>query len=1459
MDLRAGQNHDQGGRLNHRYQYPDHDLRSEGMDWRFMQKYKPEQTDLQSRIVKITEERDELQTKFEHVYAQHIQIVKKIRYENEKLEQDLLHRIAELEKKYRQLLDERSDFDCAVQDRDNLKYKLNELQRENQRFKEKLQSITPNYDASRRECEHLSEQRDQLKSTVTELKRENQQLKDQLKSLSGQVSVVSDSHQEIAKLKEDTTNLTQQLKQAEEKLIELEYENSSLKDLRDSSPVKNDSEESLGRQSSSEESIGGGNRGRRGRGRSQEDLYGRRHSTSIPELERMNGTNGQERFSFAAKKKFSASTSNLWEIGEERRGQKDSVVAQLQSQLNRIFKEKEKLSQKYSGLRDSSTEMETRIRSLEEERDGLKEELGKSRAATGTAQKQLKMIKGVAVQQSTETYEKSMQLETQLLELQTEKTLVEKQRDIALKERDRVVTDAISLKKKLETIKAQRQKDAKELASMRKHKDKAVHENQELTKQLKFSNETLKKVQAHNTKLVDILKPLAISHQDRLTDDKELERLVERIKQERSDLVAIMKSVYNRECVDGINSSDVVSKIDSVIREKSDLVLEIEDLQRSASKLNEDHIFELKQKIESLHMELDAQIGKNKTHLAQHVKLESERDKLRQECDRLDSQCQDMNATLSSPARISGLLRNSMQQHLEEMWELKHLQVPLGNEGLAGFSVVGGKDQPQLPNPGAFIVTIVNKGGPADGILRVGDVLEKINGVDLLNADHSKAVHAVKESKGLLDIVLRRRKRAHAIQVGVAGAILTLGESEKRKKPHEFSFLLQKEGIGFTWDWEAHYTVTGITEGGVADKILCKNDKILQINGTSVTKEKPSVVKKLLKPNKGVLRLVVEREEEPIHTCYLTSDVPPPSVSEILTPSKSTSGGSDQGSGHSSSKNRGGSSWGSEDYSQNSQDHTALHKLRPDSYSQDSTTSQEPVKIVGASARIRSSGRGYVGDSLRPTSDGVMYNGFQEKRVEFEEYSSEIGSTGYSESVGESFLSEPSSYPDDCLPIDSSQTSIELTFHSISQVSHNRLTVQSTISTQNDKRTNSDEDETYFARDDGTRTTFRTRSGSDGAVGNSQYPEIDSTKSSYMSSKSSKQNHKSHNSRKGWRSSASLSQLSEPEYEQYSSKKKSRSKSMLAIRGKSRSNLSLTPARSMTSVREEPVRSASVNSVTSEHDPLADATYIRANFSYVPRYLQELSIKCGDVFHIIDEAPSARHRRSFWVSRLNDDGTDSGVGAIPNTSRAQQWLDEQGEALDCSIYEEVEAFNGTRPVIICGVLAEQITTILAESYPKMFYHCRTEFIEGTARITEARLNREQSEGRIIYYNRVGDSGFRVVPKGAFTSWEHKGKHVLMAGSLIAVQSLKSFAPPISILIKAGAEDSITTFGYDSLSLSEIKQMYADARMMNEQHGHEFTACLMLVFEETLLKQITDIVQHEKHNQTWVPINRLQMS
>ena len=53
-----------------------------------------------------------------------------------------------------------------------------------------------------------------------------------------------------------------------------------------------------------------------------------------------------------------------------------------------------------------------------------------------------------------------------------------------------------------------------------------------------------------------------------------------------------------------------------------------------------------------------------------------------------------------------------------QAWEEKNVSVPLDSDGFAGFSVVGGRDQPQLPNPAAFIITTVISGGPADGMLK---------------------------------------------------------------------------------------------------------------------------------------------------------------------------------------------------------------------------------------------------------------------------------------------------------------------------------------------------------------------------------------------------------------------------------------------------------------------------------------------------------------------------------------------------------------------------------------------------------------------------------------------------------------------------------------------------------------------------------------------------------------------
>jgi len=61
-----------------------------------------------------------------------------------------------------------------------------------------------------------------------------------------------------------------------------------------------------------------------------------------------------------------------------------------------------------------------------------------------------------------------------LREFKAEKQIAEQQKDIAKKELDRVITESVNTKKKLETIMIQRSKDAKDLSAMRHIKDKTV-------------------------------------------------------------------------------------------------------------------------------------------------------------------------------------------------------------------------------------------------------------------------------------------------------------------------------------------------------------------------------------------------------------------------------------------------------------------------------------------------------------------------------------------------------------------------------------------------------------------------------------------------------------------------------------------------------------------------------------------------------------------------------------------------------------------------------------------------------------------------------------------------------------------------------------------------------------------------------------------------------------------------
>lgn len=69
-------------------------------------------------------------------------------------------------------------------------------------------------------------------------------------------------------------------------------------------------------------------------------------------------------------------------------------------------------------MRDSRSELEGKLKTTETENGILKDEISKMKVESTAVQEQMKLLKGVTMQQSTETYEKSMQLQTQLVELQ---------------------------------------------------------------------------------------------------------------------------------------------------------------------------------------------------------------------------------------------------------------------------------------------------------------------------------------------------------------------------------------------------------------------------------------------------------------------------------------------------------------------------------------------------------------------------------------------------------------------------------------------------------------------------------------------------------------------------------------------------------------------------------------------------------------------------------------------------------------------------------------------------------------------------------------------------------------------------------------------------------------------------------------------------------------------------------
>ena len=231
-------------------------------------------------------------------------------------------------------------------------------------------------------------------------------------------------------------------------------------------------------------------------------------------------------------------------------------------------------------------DLNSQIHSLGLELEKTRQELTKATSQFKTAQDQIESLmkeKGVAMRDNAASYQQTIQDQTRLSELQAEKDILEQQRDIANKEREKVISEVVALRRKLETIKTQRQKDAKDLSAMRHLKDKAAQGMEKLrneVEQLSTANKSLEeKLATMQASIVSAKlgfvpqRPKASTSVSSASADsgsipQDLEAILDRLKTVENDRKVICKRLFGADVVTdgGHLLNDIVHKLDSLVK-----------------------------------------------------------------------------------------------------------------------------------------------------------------------------------------------------------------------------------------------------------------------------------------------------------------------------------------------------------------------------------------------------------------------------------------------------------------------------------------------------------------------------------------------------------------------------------------------------------------------------------------------------------------------------------------------------------------------------------------------------------------------------------------------------------------------------------------------------------------------------------------------------------------------------
>lgn len=533
----------------------------------------------------------------------------------------------------------------------------------------------------------------------------------------------------------------------------------------------------------------------------------------------------------------------------------------IRKQLDSVILEKESAYAERNGLKQQCTAAIRDLAKVTQQRDELIKEAHKV---------------------NSEYAQKVSKLHKECEEAKQDQYLVLSERDNVLKEINQLQDECNESRRKIETLEKEKkaaldenEKLKGEMSQTKKERDQHFKERNDLY--TKYDDLISKKEQIESQRN-EYRKDFQLATQERDIALKECHEAVkekDRIMRESYERERSRKDTEDRD-LDSKETERMKKLIEKLQQDLHDSLEEVEKYKKSrdwALSCREKSLQEcdsIRTLGENLRRQRDRADSEKAQALRDYDNLKKQKDEAVRELKEIREKYEALVEKEARKSQLNGVGHNhsrdsAIDADLQE-WETESQEIEIGglNPENLGFDLSGGKDDPQCPSDNSIYVGYVKPSSPADGKLRVNDVIVQINNIDVTNFDKRSALQVLRNSSSSVASFLVRRRRCI---------------TPRTWQPLQLSVMLGKD-IGLCIEQGLY--IGRITPGSTVAKegILTTGDRIVCVNGRSVENLTPKELMKVLEDCKDPVSLDIWRQT----SFNSAASSPTPITQNIISP-----------------------------------------------------------------------------------------------------------------------------------------------------------------------------------------------------------------------------------------------------------------------------------------------------------------------------------------------------------------------------------------------------------------------------------------------------------------------------------------------------------------------------------------------------------------------------------------------